>query len=57
MFDTVRYVIPLGTGVVDIAGIYEVLKDAPRLEYSTLEVAGDDNLRKSYAYLRSLGAE
>jgi hypothetical protein len=50
-------VIPLGTGVVDIAGIYEVLKDAPHLEYSTLEVAGDDNLKKSYAYLRSLGAE
>jgi inosose dehydratase len=50
-------VIPLGSGVVDIAGIYEVLKDAPHLEYSTLEVAGDDNLKQSYQYLRSLGAE
>ena len=50
-------VIPLGTGVVDIAGIYEVLKDAPHLEYSTLEVAGDDNMKQSYAYLKSLGAE
>jgi hypothetical protein len=43
--------------VVDIAGIYEVLKDAPHLEYSTLEGAGADNIKQSYEYLKSLGAE
>lgn len=49
--------IALGEGVVDIAGVYAVLKDAPLLEYSTLEVGGEENLKKSYAYLQSLGAE
>ena len=49
--------IPLGSGVVDVAGVYEVLKDAPHVEHSTLEVAGEDNLRKSHAYLKSLGAD
>jgi inosose dehydratase len=49
--------IALGEGVIDIAGVYDVLKDAPGLEYSTLEVGGDDNMAKSYAYLKSLGAE
>ena len=38
-------------------GVYDVLKDAPCLEYSTLEVGGEDNLKQSYAYLKSLGAE
>lgn len=50
-------VIPLGTGVVDIAGVYEVLQDAPHVEHTTLEVAGDDNMIQSYEYLKSLGAE
>lgn len=49
--------IALGEGVIDIAGVYDVLKDAPHVEYSTLEVAGDDNVLNSYAYLKSLGAE
>ncbi|UCC50369.1 MAG: sugar phosphate isomerase/epimerase [Anaerolineaceae bacterium] len=49
--------IALGDGVVDVAGVFEVLKDAPHVEYSTLEVGGDDNLIRSYAYLQSLGAE
>lgn len=49
--------IALGEGVIDIAGVFEVLKDAPGLEYSTLEVGGDENLLKSYEYLKSLGAE
>ena len=49
--------VALGDGVIDIAGVYEVLKDAPHVEYSTLEVAGDDAVKKSYAYLKSLGAE
>ena len=39
--------IPLGTGAVDISGVYEVLKDAPNVEYTTLEVAGDDAMLKS----------
>ena len=47
----------LGDGVIDIAGVFKVLKDAPHVEYSTLEVAGDDNVKKSYEYLKSLGAE
>jgi inosose dehydratase len=49
--------IPLGTGVIDVAGVYEVLKDAPQIQYSTLEIGGDDNLIKSYEFLKSLGAE
>ena len=49
--------IALGEGVVDVAGVYEVLKDAPYVEHSTLEVGGDENLVKSYKYLQSLGAE
>lgn len=49
--------IALGEGVVDIAGVYSTLKDAPHLEYSTLEVGGEENLKKSYAYLKTLGAE
>jgi inosose dehydratase len=48
--------IALGEGVIDIAGVYAVLKDAPNVEYSTLEVGGEDNLRKSYEYLKALGA-
>lgn len=49
--------VALGDGVVDIAGVYEALRDAPHVEYSTLEVGGDDNVLRSYAYLKSLGAE
>jgi inosose dehydratase len=49
--------IALGEGVIDVAGVYNALKDAPNVEYSTLEVFGDENLKKSYNYLQSLGAE
>lgn len=49
--------VALGEGVIDLAGVYEVLKDAPNLEYSTLEVGGEDNMRRSYEYLKGLGAE
>jgi inosose dehydratase len=48
--------IALGEGVIDVAGVFEVLKDGPA-EYSTLEVGGDENMLKSYEYLKSLGAE
>jgi len=49
-------VIPLGTGEVDITGVYDVVKDSPA-KHSTLEIAGDDNVTASYAYLKKLGAE
>ena len=48
--------VALGEGVIDIAGVYEVLKGGPA-EFSTLEVGGDENMLKSYAYLKSLGDE
>jgi inosose dehydratase len=48
--------IALGQGVIDIAGVYDVLQGSPA-EYSTLEVGGDDNVLQSYAYLKELGAE
>jgi inosose dehydratase len=49
--------IPLGAGVVDIEGVFNALVDAGFDGYSTLEVAGDDAVAQSYAYLKSLGAE
>lgn len=49
--------IPLGTGVVDIKGAFEALKAADYNGYTTLEVAGEENVKQSYAYLKSLGAE
>jgi inosose dehydratase len=57
MWGTGMGLIPLGSGAVDIAGVYDVLKDAPNLEYTTLEVAGDEAMLASYEYLKSLGAE
>jgi inosose dehydratase len=57
MWGTGMGLIPLGTGAIDVAGVYDVLKDAPHVEYTTLEVAGDDAMQESYAYLKSLGAE
>lgn len=48
--------IALGEGVIDIAGVYDVLKDGA-VEFTTLEVGGDENMLKSYQYLQSLGAE
>lgn len=57
MWGTGMGLIPLGSGAVDIAGVYDVLKDAPNVEYTTLEVAGDEAMLASYEYLKSLGAE
>jgi inosose dehydratase len=48
--------IALGEGVIDVAGVFNVLKDGPA-QYSTLEVGGDANMLKSYDYLKLLGAE
>lgn len=49
--------IPLGTGVVDIKGVFNALVAAGYDGYSTLEVAGDAAVLQSYAYLKALGAE
>ena len=47
--------IALGDGVIDIAGVCEVLKDA-NVRSSTLEIIGsEDILKKSVSYLRSQG--
>lgn len=47
--------IALGDGVIDIAGVCEVLKDA-EVRSSTLEIIGsEDILKKSVEYLRSQG--
>lgn len=47
--------IALGDGVIDVAGVCEVLKDAG-VAGSTLEIVGsEDILKKSAAYLRSQG--
>lgn len=49
-------VIPLGTGVVDIRGTYAALVREGFDGYTTLEVAGEDSVKASHAFLRSLGA-
>lgn len=49
--------IALGNGVIDVKGVFEVLKDSSLIKYSTLEVKGEKNLLESYAFLKSLGAE
>ncbi|MGI9586412.1 MAG: sugar phosphate isomerase/epimerase family protein [Acidimicrobiia bacterium] len=46
--------IPLGEGVIDVKGVYEVLKDG-EAEYTTLEVGGDENVLASMKFLESLG--
>lgn len=49
--------IPLGSGVVDIRGTFDALRAAGFDGYTTLEVAGEENVLQSYAFLKSLGAE
>ncbi|MGP4038780.1 sugar phosphate isomerase/epimerase family protein [Gracilibacillus sp. D59] len=49
--------IALGTGVVDIAGVYNQLVNDGYNGHTTLEVGGDDAVLQSYEYLKSLGAE
>jgi inosose dehydratase len=48
---------PIGKGVIDIKGVFDILKDIPGTLYSTLEVRGEENLLESAKYLRSLGAK
>ncbi|TFG60411.1 MAG: sugar phosphate isomerase/epimerase [Spirochaetales bacterium] len=43
--------VALGEGVIDVEGVYKILKD---VEYSTLEIGGDENLKKSVRYLEGL---
>ncbi len=47
----------LGAGVVDVKGCYEALVQVGYNGFSTLEIAGDDAVKASYAYLKALGAE
>lgn len=47
--------IALGTGVVDIAGVYDVVRHSPA-KHSTLEIAGDDSVLASREYLHKLAA-
>ncbi len=47
--------IPLGTGVVDIKGAYRALREVGFDGLTTLEIAGEDNVKQSRAYLQSLG--
>ncbi|HUX42601.1 MAG TPA: sugar phosphate isomerase/epimerase family protein [Rectinemataceae bacterium] len=49
--------IPLGTGVVNVKAAFKALMEIGYDGYSTLEIAGDEAIKQSYAYLRSLGAE
>ena len=47
--------IKVGTGVIDIKGVIDVLKDRKEIRYSTLEVAGTPELlRASADYIRNL---
>ncbi len=49
--------IPLGTGVIGIEAIYKALVESGFDGYSTLEIAGEEAVVQSYAFLKSLGAE
>ena len=57
IYGTGMTLVALGSGAVDIKGVYRELVKAGFDGYSTLEIAGDEAVTKSYQYLRSLGAE
>jgi len=46
----------LGDGVIDIEAIYKALVKAGFDGYSTLEIAGEEAVLKSFSYLKKLGA-
>lgn len=48
--------IKLGTGLIDIQGVYKALSDAGFDGYTTLEIAGDEAVLESAKYLEALGA-
>jgi len=49
--------IPLGTGAIDIRGVFEALTQIGFDGHTTLEVAGEQAVLESYEYLKALGAE
>ncbi|MBO9599456.1 MAG: sugar phosphate isomerase/epimerase [Cohnella sp.] len=49
--------IALGTGAIDIRGVYEQLVAGGFDGHTTLEIAGDEAVLRSYEYLKDLGAE
>ncbi len=49
--------IALGDGVIDIEAIYKALVNVGFDGYSTLEIAGEEAVLKSFEYLKKLGAE
>ncbi len=50
-------VIPLGAGVVDVKGAFHALQSAGFNGYTTLEIAGEENVLASRDFLVNLGAE
>ena len=50
-------IIPLGAGVIGIEKIYHALVKSGFDGYSTLEIAGEEAVKKSLDFLRKLGAE
>jgi inosose dehydratase len=57
VFGTGRAPMAIGDGIIDIESVFNILKDSKLIKHSTLEVGGEENLKRSYAYLKSLGAE
>ena len=57
IYGTGMTLVALGSGAVDIKGVYRELVKAGFDGYSTLEIAGDEAVIKSYEYLKSLGAQ
>lgn len=49
--------IALGSGAIDIKGVYEALIAGGFDGHTTLEIAGDEAVKQSYQYLKTLGAE
>jgi len=56
VFGTGMAVIALGQGVVDIEGTFRALQAAGFDGHTTLEIAGDEAVLASKAYLEGLGA-
>lgn len=50
-------VTPLGKGLCNVKAVYEALVEIGFDGYSTLEIAGEENVLESYRFLKSLGAE
>ena len=48
---------PLGKGVCRIEEVYHALVESGFDGYSTLEIAGEENVLESYLFLKALGAE